>query len=141
MSFRAKFVLFFCLMLWAVVPAFAQDTTADGIIDVLEDTRGLSNFVDVIEFLGLDQRYNNTDVFYPVFALDDDTTEALLTDLGFSLDNLEDMSDTEQLTLSVIVTYHFIPGAYNEATFASIQDTMGGDEIQVASARTGTVLT
>jgi uncharacterized surface protein with fasciclin (FAS1) repeats len=142
MSIRTKFILIFCLMLWAVVPAFAQrDTTADGLIDVLKDTRGLSTFADLIDFLGLDQRYNSTDVFYTVFALEDDTAEALLTDLGFSMDTLDDMSDTDRLTLSVIITYHFLPGAYSEATFTSIQDTMGGDEIQLASALTGTVLT
>lgn len=141
MSFRAKFVLIFCLMLWAVVPAFTQDTTAEGIIDVMQDTRGLSSFAELAEFLGIDQRYNNTDVFYTVFALDDDTTEALLADLGFSMDDLDQMDDTDQLTLSVILTYHFLPGAYSSSTFASIQDTEGGDEIQLASALTGTVLT
>jgi transforming growth factor-beta-induced protein len=142
MSIRTKFILIFCLMLWAVVPAFAQrDTTADGLIDVLKDTRGLSTFSDLIDFLGLEERYNNADVFYTVFALEDDTAEALLTDLGFSMDTLDDMSDTDRLTLSVIITYHFLPGAYSEATFTSIQDTMGGDEIQLASALTGTVLT
>ena len=140
MSFRTKFVLLFCLMLWAVAPAFAQrDTTTDGLIDVLRDTRGLTNFADMIEFLGLDARYNNTDVFYTVFALDDDTVEALLTDLGYS--DLNDLNETDKLTLSVIVTYHFLPGAYNEATFASVQEAMGGDSIQLASALTGTTLT
>lgn len=140
MSFRTKFVLLFCLMLWSVAPAFAQrDTTTDGLIDVLRDTRGLTNFADMIEFLGLDARYNNIDVFYTVFALDDDTVEALLTDLGYS--DLDDLNDTDMLTLSVIVTYHFLPGAYNEATFASVQEAMGGDSIQVASSLTGTTLT
>lgn len=140
MSFRAKFGLLFCLMLWIAVPAFAQgDTTSEGLVDALKDTRGLSTFADMVEFLGLDERYNNTTVFYTVFALDDDTAEALLTDLGY--DDLNDMNETDQLTLSVILTYHFLPGAYNEATFASLQDAMDGDEIKLASALSGTTLT
>jgi len=124
-------------MAWVVVPAFAQ-TRTPGMVDALKDTPGLGTFANMIEFLDLEARYNNTDLFYTVFALEDDTAQSLLTDLGY--EKLEDMTDTDKLTLSVILSYHFMPGAYSQATFEAVQAVVKGP-IQIASALPGAVLT
>jgi transforming growth factor-beta-induced protein len=139
MSFRTKFILIFCLMLWAVMPTFAQDETASpGLIDAMKENPKLSKFVELLEFVGIDQRFNDTDLFYTVFAFENDQVEQLLADMG--ADKLEDISDANQLALSIVLTYHFMPGAYDNRTFDAIESVSDGPLV-LASALSGTTLT
>lgn len=130
------------MLLTGIAPALAQrdnDLTLLG--DKLADTRGLEMFAEAMETFGFNDILNDPDVFYTIFALDDNTMTQALDSLG-GYESIRDVSKNEDdaAILTLLLRYHILPGFLTADALVAIDAQIDGPA-KLAGGLPGTYIT